>query len=187
MVEATPVVSNNASQYTPFCGLTATLFHCHEQIFCSDEKEFSTTERTGSCLENPETAGEDLHSARPAPHHTREASSQYRRMWRFEKRLELAEFSVAIAESVKLWMSVVPWSVTVLYGGEPVLSRLRTKEEALPWPPDPGTSLDIEDKQLSEMIASEGAGTPVFLKPKQQHCRLSDVQEEENNMEVGVP
>lgn len=155
-------------------------------MFCSQEEELSTTtERASPCIEDPGDATKDLCSARPASAPV-ELSSQDRRMSKFEKRLELAEFSIAIAESVKLWMSVVPWRVKVFYGGEPVLSSLRTEEEALPWPPDPGPSLDVDDEQASENIASEGAGIPV-LKPQQQHCAPRGNEEEGTNLEVCVP
>ena len=69
---------------------------------------------------------------------------------RYEKRLEIAEFSIAIAESVKLWISVVPWRVQVLYGGKIVLSSLREEEEMLAWPPNPW--------QVPETGGEQGAG-----------------------------
>lgn len=145
----------------------------------------STTENASPCLEDLEDATTDLHCMRPAPAMV-ERSSQDRRMFKFEKRLELAEFSVAIAESVKLWMTVIPWSVNVLYGGKPVLSSLRIEEEALPWPPDPGASLDAEDGQARRNIALEGAAIPA-LKPQQQHCTPCDAEEEAADLEVCIP
>lgn len=157
--------------------------HTHGQIFCSEEEELSTTERASTYIDEPDDATKDLHSALPAPA-TGVMSSQERRMLEFEKRLELAEFSIAIAESVKLWVSVVPWSVQVLYGGKPVLLSLRAEEEALPWPPDPGPSLDAEDKQASGNIASEGAGIPL-LRPQQQRCTPCGGEEGGTILEAG--
>ncbi|CAM9274564.1 unnamed protein product [Scytosiphon promiscuus] len=89
----------------------------------------------------------------------------------YEARLELAEFTVAIAESVKLWISIIPWRVRVLYGGKPVFSCLRAEEEALPWPPDPETlrSLDIE----STVVQTQVYG------PQNQRCPFDDGEEED--------
>lgn len=141
-------------------------------------------EHVSPCLEDPKSATTDFHSVPPAPA-TVEGSTQDRQMFKFEKRLELAEFSIAIAESVKLWMTVIPWSVEVFYGGKPVLSSLRTEEEALPWPPDPGASLDVEDEQASGNTAIEGPTMPV-LKTQQQRCTPCDAEEEGADLEACV-
>ncbi|CAM9631445.1 unnamed protein product, partial [Laminaria digitata] len=64
------------------------------------------------------------------------------------KRLELAEISTAVAESLKLWLGIVPWRVEVLYGGEKLVSSLTAEEETLPWPPDPESSTGTEDVRV---------------------------------------
>lgn len=74
---------------------------------------------------------------RAAPPIPVSASSREHCVRHYETRLELAEYTIAIAESIKLWTSVIPWHVRVLFGGEPVLTSLSAEEEALPWPPDP--------------------------------------------------
>lgn len=68
-----------------------------------------------------------------------------RRYW---KRLELAENYVAVAESLKLWLGIVPWRVDVLYDGKKLVSSLAAEEEALPWPPVPESSTGNEDVQV---------------------------------------
>lgn len=97
------------------------------------------------------TCQEHSSSAPPAPV-TGGESSQQRGVILYEKRLEIAELSIAIAESVKMWVSVVPWRVQVLYGGQLVLSTLKAEEEALPWPPDPGPLSDADDEKLGEAM-----------------------------------
>lgn len=64
--------------------------------------------------------------------------SRQGRVRAFEKRLEIAEYTIAIAESVKLWIAYVPWRVSPSWDGMDVLSRLGAEENALPWPPEPG-------------------------------------------------
>lgn len=59
------------------------------------------------------------------------------RMKAFENRLEIAEYSIAIAESLKSWTAYTPWRVRVLWEGEDMLSTLGAEEEAIPWPPEP--------------------------------------------------
>lgn len=81
-------------------------------------------------------------------------SSQQRRLVQYEKRLELAELAIAIAESVKLWLSVIPWPVQVLYGGQFILSSLRIEEETLPWPPDPGQLPDDDGEIIGGSVGS---------------------------------
>lgn len=98
---------------------------------------------------------QEPHVTPPGP--ITEASSQQRRLVQYEKRLELAELSIAIAESVKMWVSVVPWRVRVLSGGQLVLWTLRIEEETLPWPPDPGLLPDADGENLGESVVdSEG-------------------------------
>lgn len=89
-----------------------------------------------------------------------EAASQQRRLVQYERRLELAELAIAIAESVKLWVSVVPWCIQVLYGGQSVLSTLWTEEETLPWPPDPGPLPDVDGEKIGGNVDSEGQQQP---------------------------
>lgn len=64
------------------------------------------------------------------------SNSQQNHVRDCQLRLEIAEYSLAIGESIKLWVAYVPWPVHVLHGGEDMLSRLGAEEEALPWPPE---------------------------------------------------
>lgn len=91
---------------------------------------------------------------------------------RYDKRLELAEYSVAIAESIKLWLSIVPWRVRILYGGEQLISMLGAEEGALPWPPDPESYYKLpgdSDQEAAGCIDSEATSIPVF-RPGTEQC-----------------
>lgn len=91
---------------------------------------------------------------------------------RYDKRLELAEYSVAIAESIKLWLSIVPWRVRILYGGEQLISMLGAQEGALPWPPDPESDYKLlgdSDQKAMGCIGSEAMSIPV-LRPGPEQC-----------------
>lgn len=95
--------------------------------------------------------------------------SQENHIRQYEKRLELAEYAVAIAKSLKLWLTIVPWRVQVLYGGEQMISRLKAEEEALPWPPDPGTAPDTDNAQGKKCNESVGTRMPEFG-PHEKPC-----------------
>lgn len=82
-------------------------------------------------------------------------SRRENRICAFENRLEIAEYSIAIAESVKLWMAYVPWRVNVLWDGTDVLSWLRAEEEVLPWPPEPETDADNEVPAQAEQCLDD--------------------------------
>lgn len=91
---------------------------------------------------------------------------------RYDKRLELAEYSVAIAESIKLWLSIVPWRVRILYGGEQLISMLGAEEGVLPWPPDPDSDYKLpggSDQKAVGCIDSEATSIPV-LRPGPEQC-----------------
>ncbi|CAN0133580.1 unnamed protein product, partial [Hapterophycus canaliculatus] len=96
----------------------------------------------------------------------------------YDTRLELAEFAVAIAESVKLWVSIVPWRVRVLYSGKPVFSSLRAEEQALPWPPDPETRLGLDG-------ASRIVQTQEVFGPQNQRCTSDERDGEGGYLEGG--
>lgn len=130
------------------------------QVFCSEEGEQPRMRHVGTdnTLADDSTCQE--HRSAPLAPATGEESSQQRCLVRYEKRLEVAELSIAIAESVKMWVSVVPWRVQVFYGGQLVLSTLRAEEETLPWPPDPGSLSDADDEKLGEIVDSEGEHEP---------------------------
>lgn len=155
----------------------------HKQVFCSEEGEQPFTEHDNtdtniaddnSCQEHP--------SAPPAP--VTGASSQQRRLVQYEKRLELAELSIAIAESVKLWVSVVPWRVQVLFRGQLILSTLRAEEETLPWPPDPGPLPGTDGDKMGGSVDSEGDQEPV-ARPQQQSCMPCNGETEGIVLETG--
>lgn len=133
----------------------------HLQVLCAEEGEQPVTEHESTDNKMADDhACQEHHSTPPAT--AVGASSRRRRLAQYENRLELAELFIAIAESVKMWVSVVPWRVQVLYGGQLVLSTLRTEEETLPWPPDPGPLPDADDngERLGESVDSEGEHEP---------------------------
>ena len=101
--------------------------------------------------DDDQTAGQEVSLATPSPVPTALPVEliRTRQYWR---RLELAKNYVAVAESLKLWLGIVPWRVDVLYDGNKLGSALAAEEETLPWPPDPESSTSTENVRV------EGAG-----------------------------
>lgn len=107
-----------------------------------------------------DSVGDHWQGVSPA---TRADLPRHASVWRYEKRLELAEYSVAVAASVKMWLAIVPWRVRVMYHGEPILSRLRAEEELLGWPASPEPVLDSgEDVRLTTAGALDEISMPVY-------------------------
>ncbi|CAM9224200.1 unnamed protein product [Ectocarpus sp. 4 AP-2014] len=136
--------------WTTACGVVEIVSMIHRRrsllkVFCSEIDEQPAVECASVCTEE---AQGDTRVAPPIPV---SAFSREHCVRQYETRLELAEYTIAIAESIKLWTSVIPWRVRVLFGGEPVLTSLSAEEEALPWPPDPD--------QLGRGFAPDGALT----------------------------
>lgn len=146
-------ITNKGTRLVPQINVNA------RQVFCSEEEE--QVSNVSGNLANEEPPREDDASPPTVPGMAfREGRSR-----RYDKRLEIAEYFMAIAESVKLWLSVVPWRVRVLYGGERLLSKLGAEEEALPWPPDTESGYNRQgntDQEAGGCIESEATLTPVF-------------------------
>ncbi|CAM9113005.1 unnamed protein product [Ectocarpus fasciculatus] len=122
--------------WTTACGVVEIVSMIHRrrgllEVFCSEVDEQPAVECASVYAEE---AKGHTPAAPPIPV---SALSRQHCVRQYETRLELAEYTIAIAESIKLWTSVIPWRVRVLFSGEPVLTSLSAEEEALPWPPDP--------------------------------------------------
>lgn len=153
----------------------------HPQVFRTEGGEQPFTKHDSTDESKVDNNIYQEHSSAPPP--VTGTSSQQRLLVQYEKRLELAELSIAIAESVKMWVSVVPWRVQVLYGGQLVLSTLRAEEETLPWPPDPGLLPEGDGEIVGWSVDSQGEQNPV-ARPQQQGCTPC-TGEKEGSVEAG--
>lgn len=146
-----------------------------EQVFCLEQEGMPpAAESPGSCVkEVGDTTGQESHASLP---NSAATLLRERRIHHYETRLEVAEFTIAIAQSVKLWISIIPWGVRVLYGDMPVFSSLRAEEEGLPWPPDPETLLNLDVVSAVERVQ-------VFGPPNQRY--VSDTREQDDRCMEG--
>lgn len=106
----------------------------------------------------------------PTPSATVRPPPRENRTHQYEARLELTEFAIAIAESLKLWLSIVPWRVRVLYDGEQILSKLGAEEQGLPWPPHPDAELCSHAGDYLEGEGRTDNHFPVFGPKPREMC-----------------
>lgn len=178
-------VGNNTARVLkyPWCDHGGQTTPCHSlkrpitrwQVFHPEQERLASTAKyTGICIEAAGgTTGEESHAPLPDSAAT---SFRERCVRHYEIRLELAEYAIAIAESIKLWISILPWRVRVLYGNNCVLSSLGAEEEALPWPPDPKTLLRLDG--ASAIVQTQEFGP-------QKRCTSEKAEEEGKCMEGG--
>lgn len=146
-----------------------------KQVFCSEEQQ-STAEGMGPCsFETDEHVPQTLNAPPPNP---ATMSAQERSTCTFEKRLDLAEYAAAIAESLKLWLEIVPWRVQVLYEGKELIPTLGAEEEVLPWPPDSKPSPGSEAG-----IVQAGGGVGVTGLGGEQLCELGDADRDSGDID----
>lgn len=85
-----------------------------------------------------------------------------RQIRRCQERQALADFSNAILDSLKLWLSILPRSIRVLYGGQHIVSKLEDEEQMVPWPKYPDFK-EAGQKQVEGSITNlEEDQMPMF-------------------------